>query len=58
MLLPPDVLWTLNPAFKDAFLIDGGEIIFVFQRDASGRVTSLLVDSVRVRNMVFTRVLE
>jgi CubicO group peptidase (beta-lactamase class C family) len=52
-----DEIAALTPAFKDAFLV-GDEIIFVFQRDSSGRVTSLLLDTVRVRNMVFTRVSE
>jgi CubicO group peptidase (beta-lactamase class C family) len=58
LLPPPDGLETLNPVFKDAFLDGDGEVVFVFQRDASGRVASLLVDTNRVRNMVFTRVSE
>ncbi len=54
----PEGLETLVPAFKDAFFDDDGEILVVFQRDASGRVTSLLVDTVRVRNMMFQRVMQ
>ena len=45
----------LTPAFKDAFLASGNEMLLRFQRNASGRVTSLLVDLPSVRNMAYTR---
>jgi CubicO group peptidase (beta-lactamase class C family) len=58
-LLPPlEGIETLNPVFKDAFQDAHWGVLFVFQRDASGRVTSLLVDMERMRNMVFSRVSE
>ncbi len=47
----------LNPIFRDAFDVEG-EALMVFQRDASGRVTSLVLDHERARNIVFTRVSE
>jgi CubicO group peptidase (beta-lactamase class C family) len=56
--LAPIELENLNPVFKDAFLDGYGAVLLVFQRDGSGRVTSLLVDTVRIRNMTFTRVSE
>lgn len=58
LLPPPYELETLNPVFKDAFLDGYGGVLLVFQRDDSGRVTSLLVDTTRVRNMSFSRVFE
>lgn len=48
---------TLTPVFEDAFDVEG-EALLVFQRDASGRVTSLTVDHLWARNIVFTRVSE
>jgi CubicO group peptidase (beta-lactamase class C family) len=53
---PPYDVETLNPVFKDAFLDGYGGLLLVFQRDVSGRVTSVLVDTVRVRNMTFARI--
>jgi hypothetical protein len=41
--------------FKDAFDVEG-EAPLLFRRDASGRVTSLIVDHLWARNVVFTRV--
>lgn len=55
-VLAPIELENLNPTFKDAFFDGYGAVLLVFQRDGSGRVTSLLVDTVRIRNMTFTRV--
>jgi CubicO group peptidase (beta-lactamase class C family) len=52
---PPAEIGALNPVFKDAFLDGDSQVLFVFQRDVSGRVTSVLVDTARVRNMVFTK---
>lgn len=52
---PHEGVEALNPVFKDAFL-DGDEEVFVmFQRNASGRITSLMLETVRARNIVFTR---
>jgi CubicO group peptidase (beta-lactamase class C family) len=55
---PPEGIETLTPVFKDAFQDSHWGVLFVFQRDVSGHVTSLLVDTERLRNMVFTRVSE
>lgn len=56
LLPPPEQMETLNPVFKDAF-VNGDEIVLlVFRRNASGRVESLLIDTARLRNIVFTRV--
>ncbi len=57
-VLPTIELDNLNPVFKDAFLDGDGAVLLVFQRDGSGRATSLLVDTVRIRNMTFSRVSE
>ena len=53
-VIPPYDAEAYQPAFKDAF--SHPNMILIFQRDASGRVVSLLADTSRVRNMVFTRV--
>ena len=55
VVAPPDGIGSLKPAFKDAYLNEEGNVAFMFQRDASGRVTSMLYDNDRVRNIVFTR---
>jgi CubicO group peptidase (beta-lactamase class C family) len=47
---------SLVPAFKDGLFNDDGDALFVFQRNAAGRVTSVLIDTNRMRNVVFTRV--
>jgi CubicO group peptidase (beta-lactamase class C family) len=56
LLPPPEQMETLNPVFKDAFMNGNEDVLLVFRRNASGRVESLLVDTARLRNMVFTRV--
>lgn len=43
----------IEPVFNDAFL--AGRMLLRFQRNASGRVASLLVDAGRVRNLIFER---
>jgi CubicO group peptidase (beta-lactamase class C family) len=50
-----DGIETLTPVFKDAFDVDNGQALLVFQRDASGRVTSVIVDHLWARNMAFAR---
>lgn len=44
---------TLMPVFKDTFV--AGQLLLRFQRDASGRVASLSVDTARVRDLTFER---
>jgi CubicO group peptidase (beta-lactamase class C family) len=53
---PMEGVDSLVPAFKDALFNSNGDALFVFQRNAAGRVTSLLVDTNRMRNLVLTRV--
>jgi CubicO group peptidase (beta-lactamase class C family) len=53
---PIEGIDSLVPAFKDALFNSDGDALFVFQRNAAGRVTSLLVDTNRSRDMMFTRV--
>lgn len=43
----------LEPMFKDAFL--AGEILLRFQRDASGRVVSLLADAGGAQGLIFEK---
>ena len=48
----------LTPVFRDAFQLDidaEGGLLLLFQRDASGHVTSLTVDHLWARNIVFMR---
>ena len=53
---PMEGVDSLVPAFKDALFNSNGDALFVFQRNAAGRVTSLLVDTNRMRNLVLRRV--
>jgi CubicO group peptidase (beta-lactamase class C family) len=53
---PMDGVDSLVPAFRDALLNNNGDALFVFQRNAAGRVTSVLVDTRRMRNLMLTRV--
>jgi CubicO group peptidase (beta-lactamase class C family) len=53
---PIPELDSLVPAFKDALFSNVGDALFIFQRDAAGRVASVLVDTERSRDMPFTRV--
>ena len=53
---PMEGVDSLVPAFKDALFNSDGDALFVFQRNAAGRVTSLLVDTHRMRNLVLRRV--
>jgi CubicO group peptidase (beta-lactamase class C family) len=55
VVTPPDGIGPLKLVFKDAYLNDLGNVFFLFQRDAAGRVTSVLYDNDRVRNLVLTR---
>jgi hypothetical protein len=53
---PMEGVDSLVPAFKDAVFNSHGDVLFVFQRSAAGRVTSLLVDTNRKGNLVLRRV--
>jgi CubicO group peptidase (beta-lactamase class C family) len=53
---PIPELDSLVPAFKDALFSNVGDALFIFQRDAAGRVTSVLVDTQRSRDTPFRRV--
>lgn len=52
---PPDDLRLLRPVFQDGFQIEG-VVTCRFQRNNAGRIVGLLIDSHRVRNLLFKRI--